>query len=1416
MNMRNKRVQFIQKSLIRVSVGAAIVSAVVITALTASADGSGNAEVLPNIGCMEDTAGIELECAEGNVSISQVASVAVLDDGCLFPGDTVTFHADYQVLFGASNPQARHDIGLWFATDGDSGFDGALTGTCTAAAPAYAPDPPWLDLDGKNDAGIQDTCGDSDAEHESLIPRITLTATCIDTDNDGYLNLPYCISWRQPESNTLCISPAGAFPGGPADCQCDNDFNVPITVPPAKLRVVTTAIPDRMSEPGGEVSLTVEVTNTSLGNSVKLLNLTDDADNEGTSKIIHDASEVCKNTFLEAVPPGNTTTCTFKRNVAGNTGDRLTGKITVTALDQLERQVEGGNSATVIITDIPSAIQVDKLVEPTILEVPGGPVSYVVTITNISPVDDVFITAIDDPDFGGDIRQYCYNDPGGPVEFEFPATLAPGGIITCTTPGTVIGMDGDRIIRKASASGKDDDGRPVSDEGSAAVFIQKKVTLVGLGKFVMPKRIPEPGGAVKYLLEITNASIEDNITIKKVYYREGGALNSRDCSPNLPAKLPPGEMAICTTVKNVTGNAGDGILNTVTASGVNDDGTGGEVWIKTDVNIIDVPSSLQVIKSVAPNMVSERGGAVTYTVKVLNTSAVDAVTLEKVEDPLLGGDISGFCNETIPVDLEPGEDISCTIPHEIEATEGNRKIISTAVASGTDDDGNPVSGSDGAFVDIVDIPSSILTTTTAFPASVSESGDEVTFTAVIENTSAYDAVKIQSVTDSIYGDVGSSCGTALPVNLAPGSKMKCIYKKFISGNAGEEHTSSITASGKDDDGNQVESTGDATLTYENSLPKITISKTADKSQVMASGEEVTFTIVVQNISADSDPVTIKTLADDIHGNLNGSGNCTVPQLIQPGGSYTCSFQALVGRDDTDTVTASGTDDESTPVSDSDSTTVKTVMASLEIEKTINDNDADSGPGPEIPVGSAVTWEYTVTNSGDVDLAGITVTDDDLGVVCTIASLTAGVSETCNETGTAAAGPNMSNGIATATFRGKEYTDTDPGHYFGALAKIDLQKKVLVDSIWHDGDGISTCPDGHVPEVKGCEGFDTGECRECTGRVKSMTLKYKGPVKRDVKVINQNGNELFSGEVLPDAIISFSLAYNGNLTDYITITVSNNFYVKLHTGCTVPVGPGLVAGDFEIVKGESSAGGALCSVNCDLPISTIPETSSPKACVGKITELSLVYHGQYSEHVMIKDMDSRELFSGSIYPEEPFSFKGLGSDGTDASEIKIYVDWRFHTTLKTDCSLDIGPGFRSGDFEVVSGRSSYGGTLSNAVHDGAGKSGQDICSYLVSKGECVPDEVSYKFIITNGGNVELTNLQLSDAAHNFDDIAPDCQLPATLAPGKSYSCISEPVPAEKGLIVNTADAAGQFTSSGGITVIDSDTDEAGYCGIEQQE
>lgn len=105
---------------------------------------------------------------------------------------------------------------------------------------------------------------------------------------------------------------------------------------------------------------------------------------------------------------------------------------------------------------------------------------------------------------------------------------------------------------------------------------------------------------------------------------------------------------------------------------------------------------------------------------------------------------------------------------------------------------------------------------------------------------------------------------------------------------------------------------------------------------------------------------------------------------------------------------------------------------IDVEKSTNGVDADVPAGPVVTVGDAITWTYRVTNTGNVDLGGVAVTDDQLGpVACPAAQLAVGESMSCTAAGFALVGQYVN--VATAVGTGPDGTavdDEDPSHYFG--------------------------------------------------------------------------------------------------------------------------------------------------------------------------------------------------------------------------------------------------------------------------------------------------------------------------------------------------------------------------------------------------
>ncbi|MEN6410197.1 MAG: hypothetical protein ABFD44_10870, partial [Anaerolineaceae bacterium] len=118
------------------------------------------------------------------------------------------------------------------------------------------------------------------------------------------------------------------------------------------------------------------------------------------------------------------------------------------------------------------------------------------------------------------------------------------------------------------------------------------------------------------------------------------------------------------------------------------------------------------------------------------------------------------------------------------------------------------------------------------------------------------------------------------------------------------------------------------------------------------------------------------------------------------------------------------------------------VPTVTILKTTNNEDAHVAPGPYVPVGNAITWRYNVTNTGEVAVTNVKVTDDKgVSVTCPKTNLAPAESMTCSATGTAVKGQYSNLGIVTAdTPYNTTVSDADVSHYFGADPKSELVKK----------------------------------------------------------------------------------------------------------------------------------------------------------------------------------------------------------------------------------------------------------------------------------------------------------------------------------------------------------------------------------------
>ena len=231
------------------------------------------------------------------------------------------------------------------------------------------------------------------------------------------------------------------------------------------------------------------------------------------------------------------------------------------------------------------------------------------------------------------------------------------------------------------------------------------------------------------------------------------------------------------------------------------------------------------------------------------------------------------------------------------------------------------------------------------------------------------------------------------------------------------------------------------MDFTNVLPTIDVTKTADQLEVYDPGEDATFTFVVKNTSTE-EAVTITSLSDSVYDTLTGDADCQVGTVLAAGAECTFSITEPVTADHTNVFTAKAVDNDQSEAMDDDDATVEMINPSLTIVKTTN-----GGDGLTFLVGSVLTWSYQVTNNGDVTLTGITVTDNKLGPICTIATLAASDSTTCTQPGIAEIGWYTNTGTAKATYTdldsdAKSLQASDGSSYFGAAPHLSLTKTAV--------------------------------------------------------------------------------------------------------------------------------------------------------------------------------------------------------------------------------------------------------------------------------------------------------------------------------------------------------------------------------------
>lgn len=910
----------------------------------------------------------------------------------------------------------RYSVAFFVGENGADVIDPPLGSLCTVSY--LTPNAGTLDLTSgvgpyRELSKSPDSCGDIDA-NERTYHNITLNnILCADNNGDGRLDISAVATWEGNKNNS-CSSPpvvSDFYPAQSSKCVYDPnvDLDIPIEQAPS-IEVTKLALPSTLRAPGGTVTYTITVQNTSGATDPVTINaLTDDrfGDLNGQGNCV----------LPVTVQPGVSVSCQFQQALQGSPGDTHINVVTAEGEDDEGRPVSGSDDAQVIfrtaggIIPPPAAMRVTKTGSVASVPSPGGDVTYTVSVENTA-VDLLELIDLTDDQVGGSLS--------GVGTCSVPQTLPSGGQYTCSYLQRVTGSAGDQIINTVTGFA-DPSASPGlitdSDSYTVTLYNVEPDPSVRVVKAVSPQVLDEPGGEVTYTITFYNESSPgDTVTITSVTDDKFGDLNGTG-SCAVPVIVAPGASVSCSFTKTLTGNAGDSHVNVVTVVGEDDEGV--PVSDSDDARVdfqVGIQAAMVVSKVGSPASLPEPGGEVEYTVAVGN-SGDDVLTLIALDDDRVGGSLDGVGNCSLPQTLPVGFVYSCDYPLTVIGAAGSTVINTvTATANPAAASGGPITETATFPVTINDVPPNLRVIKTPLQAIAPHPGLGNTITLDyrldVINQSENDEITLTALTDiqqlallnppvppaSAIPPTGgvavdilslptpsgrSACGLTTLTTTPPGNRYICFFSRDATPSLDDPDVpgttepslvlDTVVVAAEDDDGGsftredgaQVLLTADPTAAGE-----IDVIKTAQPLSLTQVPADVTYTVELVNVGATT--VEITSLTDSVEGGAPvdvtnsasvESTTCGMPQTLTPEGSYVCEFvmsvDGLPGEGISDVVTASGTYGSglgSGTVSGSDEATVVIQLPPLDIDvvKTASVRLAQSG--------EVVTFNVSVTNN----------------------------------------------------------------------------------------------------------------------------------------------------------------------------------------------------------------------------------------------------------------------------------------------------------------------------------------------------------------------------------------------------------------------------------------------------------------------
>ncbi|MET0448022.1 MAG: hypothetical protein ABW004_06430, partial [Aeromicrobium sp.] len=740
----------------------------------------------------------------------------------------------------------------------------------------------------------------------------------------------------------------------------------------------------------------------------------------------------------------------------------VTNDVTVTGQGvraEADGTIEVVESASVTTTTIaePAAIQVADRGQLAPGETPaaGEEVDWTYVITNIGGVTLTGVTVAEQLAAVGDSYTYgAWPDP------ERPGVLPPNTSVTVTARSSLTQdqVDAGTALSRVVATGTPPSGADVSAEDEASVpiartpdmLLDKSAEIIGTG-------IGQAGDIIRYTLTVTNTG---NVTIYdgQLIDQKPGLYSPTITCPGLDPvngvvsceRVGVGETVVGTAFYQITAADVDaGVIANQASVSANTVAGDTDTRFVRQSQRVEVPTVLpnSLLQTAIAGELAPRedgstpdgsvGDRITWTITVTNTGNVTVDGLELDNSLGLAGAVFEWPTSA-PGTVPAGQSVTVTFTTEITQADVDRGSVASSVTATGDprrlDEPVRSNTAEDSVPTVAAAPRLVVTDSGAITSGDGRAGDTVTFTYVVENLGNVTLSDVR-VADTLPGIGAPVYPGGQPLTLPPNSGPVTITATYVLTQADVDAgsvMSMVTATGTPPVG------ADATATAQAVVPiserdGLRVVKTGSLASAGENGLNDTIVYEIRIINDGSVTMRNVVLTDALPG-------LSVPTIVWPDGVAgvippgreavaTASYQ--IAQPDIDrgevlnTATVTATSARGTDVT-AISPQSRVETADADASFTVVKTGAVVAPGTGV-AGDTVRFDFRIENTGNVSLADIDLVENLSGVTDPVVTYPAG---------TAALQPEA---IATAT---ATYV----------LTQADVDAGVVVNSVSASADG----------------------------------------------------------------------------------------------------------------------------------------------------------------------------------------------------------------------------------------------------------------------------------------------------------------------------------------------------------------------------